>query len=592
MPFNLQKRNRSLFAAILAVITLCIALASAAVFSQQKNLLIEALMRKAESEVDLIGATLTDAMLRNDYSEGRRLLADWRGNNPSVARLDVVFDNGTVFFSYNEKPTETDVISTQSKSFAYAGRSLEVTITLCSTEMSQTLRQLRRNLIALSMFLMILMGGALWFVLFRWMITPMEQEIAQRTRDLQTAKDTLEDQVRERTVDLSQEISVRKDIEDKLRKLVRAVEQSPVLVFITDTGGVIEYVNPKFEQVTGYSSSEVIGQKPSILKFPDTPKEVHDDLWNTILRGEDWINEIQDRRKDGTAFWANAHISPIRDEDGRITHYISLHEDITERKAAEVAMNAARRAAELSNQAKTDLMANMSHELRTPLNAIIGFSETMKYAVFGPLGNAHYQEYADYIHSSGTHLLSLINDILDVSSVEAGKLDLKEEPTDVAEVCEVAVRIMSSKAIESGVKLHGITKPDLPLLMADPLRLKQIFINLVSNAVKFTPDGGTVSCDARLNDDGTMIVTVSDTGIGMDETGKAVALEKFGQVDSSLSRKHEGTGLGLPLTKGLIDLHGGTLEIDSHPGKGTEVTVHFPVSRVLKPDTRPEPDTA
>lgn len=592
MPYSLQKRNRSLFAAILAVVTLSIALASAAVFSQQKNLLIEALMRKAKSEVNLIGATLTDAMLRNDYSEGRRLLADWRSNNPSVARLEVIFDNGTVFFSYNEETAVTDVISTQSKRFAYADRSLSVTISLRSTEMGQTLSQLRINLIALSLFLMTLMGGTLWFVLFHWMITPMEQVIAQRTRDLQTAKDTLEDQVREQTADLRQEISIRKDIEDKLRKVVRAVEQSPVLVFITDTDGVIEYVNPKFEQVTGYSSSEVIGQKPSILKSPGTPREVHDDLWSTIVRGEDWVNEIQDRCKDGSAFWAKAHISPIRDEDGRITHYISLHEDITERKAAEVAMNAARRAAELSNQAKTDLIANMSHELRTPLNAIIGFFETMKYAVFGPLGNEQYQEYADHIHSSGTHLLSLINDILDLSSAESGKLVLKDEPTDVAEACEVAVRIMSAKAIESGVKLHGINAPHLPLLMADPLRLKQIFINLVSNAVKFTPDGGTVSCDARINADGAMIVTVADTGIGMDEFGKAIALEKFGQVDSSLSRKHDGTGLGLPLTKGLVDLHGGTLEIDSHPGKGTAVTISFPMSRVLKPDTPPKPVTS
>ena len=446
---------------------------------------------------------------------------------------------------------------------------------------------LRNNLIALSLFLMTLMGATLWFVLFHWIITPMEQEISRRTRDLRNAKDSLEDQVRERTADLRQEITIRKDIEGTLRKLVRAVEQSPALVFITDTDGVIEYVNPKFEQVTGYSRDEVIGQKPSILKHPDTPREVHEDLWNTILNGDEWVNEIQDLCKDGTAFWANAHISPIRDDDGRITHYISLHEDITERKAAEQAMRAARRAAELSNKAKTDLMANMSHELRTPLNAIIGFSETMKHAVFGPLGSVQYQEYADYIHSSGTHLLNLINDILDVSSVDAGKLKLREEPTDVAETCEVAVRIMLPKATDGGVEIHGIDAAHLPLLMADPLRLKQIFINLVSNAVKFTPDGGTVRCDARVDEDGTMLLTITDTGIGMDEDGMLTALEKFGQVDSSLSRKHEGTGLGLPLTKGLIDLHGGTLEIDSHPGQGTKVTVSFPASRVLDAGARP-----
>lgn len=580
MLTRLLRKNRRLFTVIVTVLGLCVAFASTLMYSIQKAQLEESLMRKTERDVDLIGTALTDAMLRHDYSEGRRLLDEWRNIHSDVVRLNVAFENGQMLFVH-EAETNGDTLVTRSKPFRYANRTLTVTMAHNASQALETLEQLKFNLFVLSAFLIVLMGLTLWFVLFRWMIAPMEEEIATRTRELQIAKDTLEDQVRDRTNSLTQEIESRQEAESTLRKLVRAVEQSPVIIFITNTAGVIEYVNPKFEEVTGYSRDEAIGQTPSILKSPDTPRSVHLDLWKTILAGREWINEIQDRCKDGSVFWANVHISPIRDTDGAITHFVALHENITERKAAETAMRDARRAAELANKAKTDIMANMSHELRTPLNAIIGFSETMKHSVFGPLGSPQYMEYADYIHSSGTHLLQLINDILDVSSVDAGKLRLKEEPSDVAELCAAAARIVSPKAAETGVAIHPIATRNLPLLMADPLRIKQIFINLISNAVKFTPKGGTVMCDADITDNGDMVVTVTDTGIGMDKEGLAKALEKFGQVDSSLSRKHEGTGLGLPLTKGLTELHDGAMEIDSAPGHGTTVTLTFPAVRVL-----------
>lgn len=372
----------------------------------------------------------------------------------------------------------------------------------------------------------------------------------------------------------------KKHAEENLRKLSTAVEQSSHMIFITNTDGIIEYINPKFTEWLGYSPEEAIGKTPSLIRSGETPREVYENLWSTILSGKEWRGEIKDRRKDGNIFWASAAIAPVRDNDGRLTHFIAVHEDITHRKAAEQALMDAHRAAELANKAKTDLMANMSHELRTPLNAIIGFSESMKCGIFGELGNAHYEEYAEHIHASGTHLLQLINDILDVSAVEAGKLELHEQDTNVIDICEGAIRIIDPKAQECQITVSGIKNVDLPPLLCDPLRLKQILINLLSNAVKFTPEQGLVSCDAYLDESNDMIISVTDTGIGMDEAGMAKALDKFGQVDSSLSRAHDGTGLGLPLTKGLIELHGGTMELASRHGEGTKVTVRFPAERV------------
>ena len=389
----------------------------------------------------------------------------------------------------------------------------------------------------------------------------------------------LERKVELRTRSLSDEIVARQETEAELRKVTRAVEQSTNMIFITDTKGTIEYVNHRFTEMTGYTEKEAIGQTSRLLKSGRTPKEVYEDLWETLLTGNEWRGELQDRRKDGSLYWASVSIAPVQDETGEVTHFVSMHEDITVRKEAEKAMWEARNAAEIANKAKTDLLANMSHELRTPLNAIIGFSEAMQSQIFGPLGNPQYVDYTNYIQSSGAHLLQLINDILDVSALETGKLRLREQLVDVGEICEASMRIVQPKALDNLIAISSLNGVVLPRLNADPLRLKQILINLLSNAVKFTPKGGEISCDAFVDDDGKMVITVTDTGIGMDQEEIAVAFAKFGQVDSSLSRSQEGTGLGLPLTKGLVELHGGEMDLESEKGKGTRVIIRFPSER-------------
>ena len=583
MITNLHRQNRIVFAAVIGLLSAVVSFASLQIFEQQKDSLLTDLKQTTLTEIELIGGVLTDAMLRNDYSEGRRILAEWPVNHPEVVAMSVVMDNGRTFFKHTSNAANTALFEHE-KVFQYGSRGLTIKMAQNATTLTQTLKQLSRNLLYLTLFVIALLSLVLWFILFRWMIKPMEQEIAHQTNAIRRARDNLEHQVEERTLSLTTEIETRKKAELSLRKLVRIVDQSPIIVFITDTEGTIEYVNPKFEEVTGYSAEDAVGQKPSLLKSPDTPREVHEDLWKTILAGNDWSHEIKDVCKDGSDFWASVHISPIRDEFGDISHFAALHENITERKQTEEAMRDAKRAAEMANNAKSELLANMSHELRTPLNAIIGFADTIKHEFFGPLNNPQYEEYVSFIHSSGSHLLELINDILDVSAIEAGRLTLREEEVDIREICDASLQIVATRAEGEFVEIKGIDTPSLPMLYADPLRLKQIFINLLCNAVKFTPEDGNISCDAHMTDDGEMVVSIIDSGIGMNNKDLAKAMDKFGQVDSSLARKHEGTGLGLPLTKGLIELHGGQFEIVSNPGQGTTINMRFPAERILHQD--------
>jgi two-component system, cell cycle sensor histidine kinase PleC len=244
--------------------------------------------------------------------------------------------------------------------------------------------------------------------------------------------------------------------------------------------------------------------------------------------------------------------------------------------AREKQLHAALVAAESADRTKSNFLALMSHELRTPLNAIIGFSEIIKGEYFGTHSVPRYGEYAEDIYGAGRHLLALINDILDLSKSEAGKMELRLEPVDLEVLFRDCVRLMRERAGEGKVALSVAVPDGLPALEADSLRLKQILLNLLSNAVKFTPEGGKVELAAEQEADGAIAVRVSDTGIGMAPEMIPIALEPFRQIASPLSRNVEGTGLGLSLVKALTELHGGTIEIDSAPSAGTTVWLRFP----------------
>ena len=267
---------------------------------------------------------------------------------------------------------------------------------------------------------------------------------------------------------------------------------------------------------------------------------------------------------------------------------VELKIEVTERGRAEEALRAskarlviARDEAELANRTKSEFLANMSHELRTPLNAILGFSELMGKATLGPLGNPKYEEYTKDINDSGRHLLALIQDILDLSKIEAGKLELDEEGIDVAMTIRSCMVLVKERAGNGGVKLITDVPQELPALHADKRKLKQILVNLLSNAVKFTPAGGTVTIRTWFRTDDGYVFQVADTGIGIALEDIPKALAPFRQIDGDLNRKYEGTGLGLPLTKALTEMHGGSLDLQSEEGAGTTVTVRFPKERIV-----------
>jgi signal transduction histidine kinase len=274
------------------------------------------------------------------------------------------------------------------------------------------------------------------------------------------------------------------------------------------------------------------------------------------------------RRTDGRLL--SVRRLPIGDEG-----YMAICSDLTAQKQHEDELVKAWEQAVIANRSKSEFLANVSHELRTPLNAIIGFSEVVERELFGPLGNERYVSYVRDIRNSGEHLLSLINDILDLSKIEAGRFQLRMEEVDCNEIAHSVARLIRPRTVEHGLAMK-IDLPERPVVLnADKRAVKQVLINLLSNAVKFTPESGTVTLTSRAWHDGVEFV-VSDTGIGIDEKDMHVALAPFGQIDSQFTRKYEGTGLGLPIVKGIVELHGGTLEIKSEPSRGTSVIVRFP----------------
>jgi signal transduction histidine kinase len=261
--------------------------------------------------------------------------------------------------------------------------------------------------------------------------------------------------------------------------------------------------------------------------------------------------------------------------------FVAIIADITERKLADEAVHTAKEEAENANRTKTEFLANMSHELRTPLNAIIGFSEIIKDETFGPVGSVQYRSYAEDINESGQHLLDLINDILDLSKVESGTDELHEENIDIPEIISSVLNLVKGRAHKGNIELELDVPEDSPVLRADQRKLKQILINLLSNAIKFNLAGGKVTLRAWSRAESGYVFQVIDTGIGIAFEDIPKALAPFQQIDSELNRKFEGTGLGLPLTKSLVEMHGGYLDFQSEVGVGTTVTVRFPAERIV-----------
>ena len=279
--------------------------------------------------------------------------------------------------------------------------------------------------------------------------------------------------------------------------------------------------------------------------------------------------------------FASALSNKWRAEQDLVVAHELLKAQYAELEVANVELAAAKHRAEAASRMKTEFLANVSHELRTPLNSIIGFSEMIDHEAHGPIGNDRYRSYIRDIHSSGQHLLGVVNDILDISKIEVGEFELQEDEIDIGDIIESTVRVVHERASRAGLSLTSDVTPALPQLRGDARRVRQILLNLLSNSVKFTSSGGAVSVQAARDDDGGLTVSVSDTGIGIAPEDMDKAMMPFGQVDGRLNRKYEGTGLGLPLAKSLTELHDGRLTIKSAVGKGTTVTLAFPIARTV-----------
>lgn len=375
-------------------------------------------------------------------------------------------------------------------------------------------------------------------------------------------------------------------IEDR-RKLTRAVEQSPIGIVITGPDGAIEYANAKMLETSGYSIEEITGHTSRIFKSDKTPPEAHKELWQTIRNGREWRGELANKTKSGQVLLEEVTIFPVFNRDGDIKNFVSFKENITERKRAEADLIAARERAEIANTTKSKFLANMSHELRTPLNAIIGFSETMAMEMFGPLNNEKYVDYSRHIHESGIYLRSMVDDILNLSKVEAGKEVLHEKNVNVETLLQTCLALVNGQARDKGVVVEDANEGDLPRIFADEGKMKQVLLNLLSNAIKFTPEGGKVTMKSYKTLDGEGIIEVSDNGIGISKENHDLVLSPFEQVENELTRTQKGWGLGLPLAQHLMKLHDGFLELDSEPGDGTTARMKLPASRVVETENNP-----
>ncbi len=366
-------------------------------------------------------------------------------------------------------------------------------------------------------------------------------------------------------------------LESADERLLSLAQNIPGVVYqriVTPEGDIrYTYISEGAYELFGVSPEEIIANPRALFDChgPEYSQDFRKRLLTASREMSLWDVEAPIITRQGEEKWTHAIARPTRRADGTVV-WNGIILDATRIKMANLELAAASRA-------KSEFLANMSHELRTPLNAIIGFSELMLAAGSGIAGEK-YEEYLNLIHGSGRHLLDIINDVLDLAKVEAGKMSLSEESVDLGQITASCLRLVSSNTEDERIDLRSEIPDNLPPLKGDRRKIKQILINLLSNAVKFTPVGGQIRVTARINENGEPALAVSDTGEGIPPESLNEVLSPFRQADSGLNRRFDGIGLGLPLSKAMAELHGGTLELESEVGVGTTVTVTFPAERL------------
>jgi PAS domain S-box-containing protein len=383
-------------------------------------------------------------------------------------------------------------------------------------------------------------------------------------------------------IKLRKALKDKQESEDKFRSLV-ADFPGAVYRCDCDPDWTMQFISDAIQDVCGYPASH-FGMSRSRgvagLIHADDRAMVEGVFLAAVAQRQPFAAEYRILHRDGSIRWVHNKGRAVFGDDGRPRHLDGAIFDITDRKQAEVALIRAKTEAENANRAKSAFLALMSHEFRTPLNAIIGFSDLVRSEAYGPIGNDLYKEYLQDIMMSGNHLLALINDILDLSKAEAGKISLSEAPAAVADIARESATMLRQQASAASVALECNVAANLPPLMCDERIVKQILLNLLSNAIKYTPAGGRVVLDANLSGEGLRVV-VRDTGIGIAGSDLPTALADFGRVDGEFDLKRPGTGLGLPLAKHLAEAHGARFAIDSEVGVGTTISIVFPSARLL-----------
>lgn len=366
------------------------------------------------------------------------------------------------------------------------------------------------------------------------------------------------------------------------RKYHAIWENSASGIYQISYEGKILSANPAMANIFGFENPEIMGrevQNAHAELFVNAPERMK------LIKGADAslmreVHEFEALRKNGQKVWVQEIIRPVFDEHGALKYYEGTIDDISKRKDAESQLQAAKRDSDMANRAKSEFLANMSHELRTPLNSIIGFSEIIRNQVFGPIEPQSYWEYARDIHESGKHLLSIINQILDISRIDAGERELKESRIDMKKLVRGTLDLLMPKIRDAELTLQEVDYSPMPVLIGEEVAIRQILTNIISNSIKFTPVGGRITVAGEMDDRQNFRLAVTDTGIGLDAAEIKRVTSKFGVTDGRLSRSTSGIGLGLSLVQSLMRLHGGEVEIFSQKGIGTTVVLVFPKARM------------
>jgi PAS domain S-box-containing protein len=410
----------------------------------------------------------------------------------------------------------------------------------------------------------------------------------------QQAHETL---LRERTetlsrvlLELNERIREKGRLELTHRVHERALAAAPGGIVIVDAlapDWPMIYVNPAFERMTGYTAAEALGRNCRFLGGADSGDETRRELREAVRRGAGCRVTLRNFRKDGTPFWNQLTVAPVRDANGLLTHFVGVQQDVTEQHRAAELLQAAKDKTDEANahlsraaRLKDEFLAAMSHELRTPLNGVLGFTQGLLEGIHGELAPRQ-QDALRSVEESSRHLLALINDILDLSKIEAGKLQLEPEDVDVELIAHASTRVLREIAARKRIKVSLAVHTEISFVRADQRRLKQILVNLLGNAVKFTPEGGSVGIDIVSHPaERAVVFEVWDTGIGITSADMPKLFQAFVQIDSRLARRFEGTGLGLALVKRMVEMHGGTVSVQSEPGAGSRFSVKIPIGEV------------